>query len=129
MDEKAGYALLYGGLVLILFATVNIVLALTAKIEPIQFYRPEDVSLDISRMIPSYQIPGLPEAIRPDENLNTDSANSEVLSDSLNLLIHMFLMGFLVNVGSKIATLGTNLIRPLVIKLHKTEHEIVSKQT
>ena len=101
---------------------------LTATMQPVQFYQPEDISLDFSRMVPSYQIPGLPEAIRPDENLDTDLASSEVLSDSFNLLIHMFLMGFLVNVGMKLATLGGNLVRPIVVKVNKQEQVISPKQ-
>ncbi|MBI4136427.1 hypothetical protein HY469_00030 [Candidatus Roizmanbacteria bacterium] len=127
MHEKTGYVLLYGGLILILFATVNIILVLTAKIDPIAFYKPEDISLDFSWMIPSYQIPGLPEAIRPEET-QSPSVKSEVLANSLNVLLHLFLMGFLVNVGSRIATLGTNLIRPVIVKLNQTERELSSAQ-
>ncbi|KKR72710.1 MAG: hypothetical protein UU81_C0010G0056 [Microgenomates group bacterium GW2011_GWC1_41_8] len=128
MAGKTGYVLLYSGIIVVIFAAVSMVLALTATIKPVQFYQPEDISLDFSRMVPSYQIPGLPEAIRPDENLNTDLASSEVLSDSFNLLIHMFLMGFLVNVGTKLATLGGNLVRPIVVKVNKQEQVISPKQ-
>lgn len=129
MSLKTGYILLYAGVIIIIFAAFNTVMVLLKKAEPVQFYEPGDISIDFSQFIPEYEIPGLPESLQPRQQEGNTETTSNVLTESLNLLIHLFLMGLLINVGSKIAMIGTALVRPIVVKLHKTEQVISPKPT
>lgn len=42
---------------------------------------------------------------------------AEILNGTTNILAHLFLMSFIVTVGYKIAMLGVNLVRPVIVKV------------
>lgn len=127
MDTKTtGYLFLGFGVFIMTFSLVLIILAFTNIIKPSYFKtsslttqfkstnqaEPQlDINsiasggkLNISDIMPSFNVipPG-------------------VLDSALNLSAHFFLMTFIGGFGYKLAMIGTNLIRPIVIK---TPHEV-----
>jgi hypothetical protein len=122
MNTNIGYLLIAGGIVAIIFATTSVVMVLTGNAEPIQFYSPNQLDFDISSLMPTYNIPGM--VGRTTTKQPSNAISPEMLALSFNLFIHLFLMGFLVNAGAKIATIGTQLVRPIVVKVQKHEQVI-----
>ena len=123
---KHGYILLYLGLIIIFFSALSMVMVFANKMDPISYYSGDDLKLDFSSLMPQYelpQIPGLPEDLQPktvQPESNSGAFSSEMLTDSFNLFIHIFLMGFLVNVGFKLAVIGAQLVRPIQVKMPQT---------
>ncbi len=108
MSEKiVGYCLLVVGIVVIIFAAMNVFMVFTGKALPVQLFSFQGVSLDFSQSL------GLPKT--------TGTAPVELLSardlnQMSNLGAQLLLMGFLAGVGEKLASLGVQLIRPIVVK-------------
>jgi hypothetical protein len=48
---------------------------------------------------------------------NIDVLPAEALNATTNTLSHLFLMGFMVSLGYKLAMLGVNLVRPVVVRI------------
>ena len=100
MSEKIiGYTLLVCGIAIILFTAFNVYFVFTKQAQPIQLFNFPAVSLDL--------IPGA----KPTEILPAD-----VLNQSSNIFAHLLLMGFMASIGQKLATLGVQLVRPIVVK-------------
>ena len=125
MNTTIGYILLALGILLIAFAALSVSLVLMGKTDPISFYGPADLDFDIMGLMPSYSVPGQSEPITV--NQPASSIPPDLMARSFNLLIHLFLMGFLVNVGFKIASIGTQMVRPIVVKVNKTEQVVSPK--
>lgn len=100
MSEKVvGYTLLIVGLIVIVFAAINIFAVFTGKAEPVQLFNFAPVVLTL--------IPGTkPTELFPARDLN----------QMANISAQLFLMGFLAGIGQKLASLGVQLVRPIVIK-------------
>ena len=110
MTEKMiGFALLVFGLVIILASALNIYFIFSGQTHPVKLFDFPAVSLDLSSSL------GLPST--GVKNAPMELASSALLNDTTNLFAHLFLVGFFVNVGAKIATLGIELLRPVVVKL------------
>lgn len=96
MSEKiSGYTLLIFGIAVILFSTLNIYQVFTKKIPPISLFHSTAPTLDLTSL-------GLPK-----QQLFS-STDVDFMS---NLTAHFFLMSFILNVGSKFASLGIQLIK------------------
>lgn len=110
MTEKVtGYLLLGLGLVIILISALNIYLIFTGKTHPVQIFNFSGISLDLSSTL------GLPSTGL--KTAPSELVSPALLNDTTNLFAHLFLVGFFVNVGGKIASLGIELLRPVVVKL------------
>lgn len=108
MTEKiVGYSLLIIGVFVIIFCGLNVLFVFTGKALPIQPFNFPGVSLDLSQSL------GLPKTagVKPTELISAD-----MLNQSSNLFTHLFLMGFLAGIGQKLASLGVQLVRPIVVK-------------
>ncbi len=124
MSEKVhGYVLLYGGIAIMLFSLLSLVFVFTGRSEPIQLFHLKGISIDSSALTPQIDtssLPGfkMPEQIKLAKPLEIFPA--EDLNRSANIFAHLMFMGFLLSVGSKFSTIGTNLLRPIVVKTSKS---------
>lgn len=108
MSEKViGYLLLAGGLLLILFSTLNIYLTFTGRALPVMLFHTSGISLDLSQSLP---VPN--PAAKPVEIFSAADMNQVA-----DLTLTYLLDTFFVSVGAKIASLGVQLLRPVNIKL------------
>lgn len=101
MPEKTtGYILLISGLTLILVCAYSVYQVFTKQAAPINYFNLASISVTI-----------------PNASV-IELMSGKTMSDSANLTIHIVLMSFLVSVGTKIATLGIQLLRPIEVKLN-----------
>lgn len=107
MNEKVvGYILLGVGIFIIAGSAISAVLVFSGSSEPIQFIsQTKPLSLNLSIPTETGSSAEVPV-----------SFGDLPLFRVVNAGLHLVLLGFLVSVGAKIATLGTNLIRPIVVK-------------
>lgn len=107
MTEKViGYVLLTVGLLIIVFAAVNVFAVFTGQAQPVQLFHFQSVSLDLGSSL------GLPKGTSP----ATELLSAKDLNQMSNIGAQLLLMGFLAGVGQKLAALGVDLIRPIVVK-------------
>ena len=113
MSEKiVGYILLFAGIIIILFSGFSVYGVFSKNIKPVQFFTIGSVPIEI-----------------PIAGQNADKESSgggidlptEAIQDPLNSFAHLALMMFIGGVGFKIASLGTMLVRPVVVKLKSKE--------
>lgn len=128
MSEKiVGYVLLTLGLVVIAAATLNVYQVFSKQIEPVQIFSFPSVSLDLGSAIGG-QLPVEQRALlqaQMGESAKQEVIPSAVLNDSSNLAAHLFLMGFIVSVGYRVASLGTQLVRTIVVPVRGMKEEKV----
>ncbi len=111
MSEKiAGYILLLIGILIMVFAVINVFNVFTKNVQPVQLFSSEGISLDLAKLAGG-------NSALPKEGLETEIISADILNNSLNLIAHLFFMGFLVNVGFRISIVGTLLIRTIKVKL------------
>ena len=113
MSEKiVGYILLFAGIIIILFSGYSVYGVFSKNIKPVQFFTIGDVPIEI---------PIVGQNV--DKEINGGGINlpTEVIQDPLNSFAHLALMMFIGGVGFKIASLGTMLVRPVVVKLKSKE--------
>lgn len=114
MTEKiTGWVFIFIGVAMILGATANVVMVFLKMATPVQFFSFSGIGLDPAQLVPAQgaanlTMPtGVLEVIPP-----------KMINETSNIFAHMILMGFLVSTGSKIAAIGVQLVRPVVVKLH-----------
>lgn len=106
MTEKiTGYSLLAIGLLLIVVAAFSVFIVFTGGAKPVQLFAMQGIAINLGPQLPSNEI--LPAAM---------------LNDTSNLFAHLVLMGFLASIGQKFASLGIQLLRPIVVKLNEQKH-------
>lgn len=124
MTEKVtGYILICAGLIVMIVASLSVYSVFTKKSSPVSLFNFGPIALDASQLIPQ----DIPEGAG--EIVNQQSAQlpkaelvpANVLNDSANIFAHLFLMGFIVSVGFKVASLGAMLVRPVNVKLRAKE--------
>mgnify|MGYP001597905082 CR=1 FL=1 len=129
MDTKtSGWIFLAIGVFIMTLSVILVILAFTNVIHPTYF---GDSSLSVSK----------PPAVSDINSLNSGQANAaalmpnfgaispEALGNVLNLSTHFFLMTFIGGFGYKLAMIGVNLIRPIVVKTsNKTLEAATSPQ-
>lgn len=100
MTEKViGYSLLAVGVLVIVLTAVNVFFVFTGRMQPIQLFNLPAMTFSLA--------PGT----KPVELMTADAINQ-----TSNLAINLFLMGFLASAGQKLASLGVQLVRPIIIK-------------
>lgn len=109
MNEKiVGYVLLFLGIIIIFFSAFSVYGVFSKKIKPVQFFAIGDAPIEIPIAGQTTSGGGIDIPI-------------EAVSDPLNSFAHLALMMFIGGVGFKIASLGTMLVRPVVVKLKGKE--------
>ena len=116
MDTKTtGWVFLAIGVFIMTFSVVLVILAFTNVIHPTYF---GESSLSVKKPAAATEINSLSSsqanaaALMP----SLDAISPDALGNVLNLSTHFFLMTFIGGFGYKLAMIGVNLIRPIVVK-------------
>ncbi|MBI3887492.1 hypothetical protein HY310_00295 [Candidatus Microgenomates bacterium] len=122
MTEKiVGYSLLAVGVLLIIFSAVNVFNVFTGNSKPIQLFKLSGISVDFTQQMSA----SLPAEFTKSLNIKqavskpTEIVPAELLNDTSNLFAHIMLMGFIAATGQKLASLGVQLVRPIVVKYNE----------
>lgn len=114
MSEKVtGYILLAIGLMVIAVSAINVYQVFTKKASPVEVFNFDGIALDATSLLPTETLPTMPNSDTPKMEL----ISKEMINQTSNLFIHLFLMGFVTSVGYKIASLGVMMLRPIVVPL------------
>lgn len=120
-EKKVGYGLLVAGLTVMIIAAVSVVGVFTGRYKPVQVFNFEGVGLDPSALMPQMQalqqLPGTKDTSQPTKKV--EIVSGDMINQSANLFAHLTLMGFLLSLGGKIASLGSELLRPIIVKAGK----------
>lgn len=129
MSEKiAGYILLVIGILIMLAGALSVYKVFTKEQAPIQLFNYPGISIDTSQMLSSSLPPELQSlVINPTQKKTgpapkTELISSVMLNETANLTAHFILMGFFINLGYKLASLGVNLLRPVVVNYKVKEN-------
>jgi len=109
MQEKVlGYFFLFLGIGIIFFAALRVYVVYTTKAEPIQLIDAQS-NLGFNLSVPS-GIAG--------QNITVPVQMGQLqpMITVINNFVYLIFMGFFASIGFKIAMLGVNLVRPIVIK-------------
>ncbi|OIO14865.1 hypothetical protein COV53_06940 [Candidatus Gottesmanbacteria bacterium CG11_big_fil_rev_8_21_14_0_20_37_11] len=124
MNEKIiGYTLIVLGLIIILLSTLNVYNVFTNRGEPIKLFNFSGISLNPTQMISNNLPPEATKIITQNQSNNVELIPADMLNKTSNIGAHLLLMGFLISVGFKISSLGTMLVRPIIIKLKQQNIE------
>jgi len=130
MDTKTtGYVFLSIGVFIMVFTVVLVILAFTNIIHPNYITIPVQSSKAPELNVNSLSQPPAEGLNQPNLSALLPSLNiipPGVLDNALNLSAHFFLMTFIGGFGHKLAMIGVNLIRPIVIK---TGDKIIPTET
>lgn len=107
-EKLVGYILLAIGLAIIAGAAFNVYQVFNNLSKPVELFSFPGVALDLSSLVP-----GLPA----NSNTKAEILPASVLNQSANVAAHLFLMGFVVSIGYKIASLGVSLVRTIEVKV------------
>lgn len=120
MSEKiTGYFLVGVGIFVMLFSSYNIYSLFVLKENPVRIFNLPAISLDMSNLVGSEVPSGQVESLKDQGKLKTELVGSEILNDPLNFAAHVFLMGFFLNLGYKLASLGVQFVRPIKVNLRE----------
>ena len=128
--KTTGYIFLGIGIFIMVFSVVLVILAFVNIIHPTYF----SVSPTSTNPIvpPSNDLSSLSAGGQPNLSALLPSLNiipPGVLDNALNLSAHFLLMTFIGGFGHKLAMIGVNLIRPIVIKTGDKIYETAPPQT
>lgn len=115
-----GYSLIIFGLIVIFYCGINVFLLITKQISAINYFNFDGIFIDasfIQQKISTLQkgidismiAPGLDITNKTGSKI--EIVTPEILNGMLNFIIHVAVMGFFVNVGSTVATLGTKILK------------------
>lgn len=123
MQEKIiGFSLLTIGILIIVFSAFNVYRVFTGKTNPVDLFNSQGITLDLSSLTGEDLSPEQRQALEEEgTSLRTELVEPELVNKPLNLGVHLLLMGFLVNVGYKISSIGVQFLRPIKVKLREKE--------
>lgn len=121
MSEKIiGYLLITMGMCAIVFSVINIYSVFTKKINPVNFFDSQGISIDTAQITEAAISNKLKETgvnmQKPEKN-DQEIVSADLLNNSANLFAQIVLMGFVSTAGYKIASIGTMLARPINVKV------------
>lgn len=108
--------MLISGVAGMLLAAASVFMVFTQRAKPVQLFNMSSFSLDLSQLS-GYSYPG--DSQPASSSVELFSASD--MNNIANLSIHFILMGFLVSVGYKIASLGIQMLRPIEVQLRSIE--------
>ena len=122
-----GYLCLALGFIIIVADVFQTYRVFTKQDKPPQLFDFEGVKLDLAKLTPSLPMSDSVKKIMKDNNVNITQLSSgpsepteilppAMINDVSNFGIFMFLVGFGLNLGYKVASIGVKLIRPIYIK-------------
>lgn len=121
MSERVvGYLLLAVGILVIIISAISVILVFTGRTEPVQIFNFEGIGLNASDLVGGDLPAEQAAAIRQmTEGQQMELISPDIINDTSNLFAHLFLMGFISTVGFKLASLGTMMVRPIVVKVQE----------
>lgn len=122
-----GYLCLLLGFVIIVVDAFQVYRVFTKQVPPPQLFNFEGIKLDLAKLTPNLPMSDSVKKIMKDNNVNitqlsngpsepTEILPPDMINDVSNFGIFMFLAGFALNIGYKVASIGVKLIRPIYIK-------------
>jgi len=126
MTEKVlGYTYIVFGTILMILSLFSVYQIFINKVKPITLFNLPGISIDLSGVAPE-----VPQEVKEKESspqsLKTELVQKEVINAPLNLLAHIIIMGFIANIGFKIASLGTLLVRPIKVTFRDEKEKITA---
>lgn len=126
MTEKIiGYILLAVGILVIVSPTVAAYQVFTKQATPVEVFHFSGISMDISKALSQ----GMPEELIKSgytlPPMQQEIISADMINKPINFFTYLFFMGFVASAGVKIAGLGIQLIRPIIIKI--PEKQLQSK--
>lgn len=117
MTEKMlGYVFIAIGVVVIAVCGVNAYDVFTGRMQPLAVYSASKTTPSVA-VQPAEGTVNVSALIQP----VVESALSQTMGGSMekpiNLTIHLLLLGFIASLGYRIASLGTMLVRPIVVSV------------
>lgn len=120
-EKRTGYTMLIVGILIMIFAAVQIIFVFTGKANPIPMFEAsqESSGFDLQGLLEQmqrtspYQVPTSGTNPTPTPTVSFMDTNS--INKMLNLLVYYFIMQFLLGLGYKLASLGVQLIRPIEV--------------
>lgn len=121
MTEKIlGYVLIASGILIILFSGFNAYQVFTKQIEPVKLFNFKGISLDTNQLLAGSLPPELSQNLLKTGGSKTEIIPGGLINDSSNLFAHLLIVGVFINVGYKLASIGTLLVRPIKVILKNT---------
>lgn len=116
MNERiTGYILLAAGILVMFGALIQVLLVFTGRIDPFPVFSIEAPKLSLSAFMPQLPAGSLPvPTTTSDQSL--ELLPTAEFNKMLNMSVAIFLMGFVLSFGFKIASLGVMMLRPIVVK-------------
>lgn len=115
-DKIIGYVLLFVGIVIMLFSTASVYLVFTKQTKPINLFNFEGISINPNDFNTIEFAPEFEKIAKKKEAKPIQIIKKEMLNELLNIFAYIAFMSFLLNLGSKIGTLGVKVISPPVVK-------------
>jgi hypothetical protein len=124
MTEKIlGYILIFVGIAAILYSSVSVYDVFTKKSQPAILFSFPGISLDPSQLMAGAN---LPQGVTLPAGAKMEIMTPEMINTTSNIFAHVVLMGFLASAGLKLATIGTQLVRTIEVKVKAKEDTISS---
>jgi hypothetical protein len=108
-NKITGYLLIAIGIILIVASVMSVVSVFNHRAEPIHIFSTETFAPAPSQASEAFNLQQM-VGLTP-----------ETISYTFNLFMHLVLMGFLVNAGARVAHIGAQLVRPIVVEYPKAE--------
>ncbi len=115
-QSRLGYAFLFLGFVMIVFAVVQLVFVFTGTISPVSLFefQASDFAIDGEVLFPQ-----LPSSLTND--MKVELFPVELINSGFNIGANCIFMSLIIFAGSRIAGIGTQLVRSIEVKLKTNE--------
>lgn len=123
-----GYCLIMLGVVVMFLACIQVYRVFTRQAQPMQYFQFEGVKIDLRSLAPQIDTSAL-DQLRQQLNMPQGSAErqptpaqmteiipAQVLNEPANLGVFLLFMGFLLNLGYRLADLGIKLVKPIYVR-------------
>lgn len=129
MSEKLiGHLLLWIGIAIMIISLINIFLVFTGRLKPITVINLTSISkvapsggIDITTMFPN-MAEEQREQIKAMGNINPVAGfSSEMMNEIISFSTHFLLLTMFMGFGHKLASLGTNLLKPVAITIDQNK--------
>ena len=118
-NKLTGIILLSMGILIMLFSLYSVYSVFNGITKAYPVLNLPPITLDLSNLAGGDLPPEQKIQVQQSSSdaLKTELVGAEVLNEPLNLFAHLLLMGFVLNVGFKTASLGVQFLRPIKVKL------------
>lgn len=123
-DKQVGYILLGVGIAVMIFAGAQIILVFTGKATPIEVFSYNQSGGEMKGILDQMQRTAQAQAGASSSTM-PNIIDPVALNKILNLTVYYVVMQFVFGIGYKLSTLGTQLIRPIVVQVKNKKLESV----